>query len=47
MGSEWMLGRLAEGRGVKWILLAQDRIWCWDLANSDEPSGSADIELVS
>jgi hypothetical protein len=25
MGSEWILGRLAEGEGVKWIQLAQDR----------------------
>jgi hypothetical protein len=25
MGSEWILGRLAEGEGVEWIQLAQDR----------------------
>jgi hypothetical protein len=33
MGSEWILGRLAE-RGVTWIQLAQDRDRWRDLVNT-------------
>jgi hypothetical protein len=32
MGSEWILGRLAEG--VEWIQLAQDRDWWRTLVNT-------------
>jgi hypothetical protein len=31
MGSEWILGKLAEGEGVEWIQLAQESDW-WQAA---------------
>jgi hypothetical protein len=49
MGSEWILGRLDEGRGfLNWTQLAQDRgPAAGSCKYDDEPSGSGATDLVS